>query len=181
MACTPPTASCSTTKARCAAKPSSPARSPARSAAISLGLQERLYLGNLDAKRDWGHARDYVEGMWRILQQDAPDDYVLATGETHSVREFVERGLCARSASIWSGSGDGVEEKGLDAKSGNRVLVEVDPRYFRPTEVDLLIGDPAKARAELGWSHTTSLPEMVREMVASRPSGGQERAQSQGS
>jgi GDPmannose 4,6-dehydratase len=134
-------------------------------AAISLGLQERLYLGNLDAQRDWGHARDYVEGMWRIVQHDTPDDYVLATGETHSVRSFVEAAFAAVGIDlVWTG--DGVEEKGL-VKGSNRVLVEVDPRYFRPTEVDLLIGDPAKARAVLGWSHTTSLPEMVREMVAS--------------
>ncbi len=134
-------------------------------AAISLGLQDRLYLGNLDAKRDWGHARDYVDGMWRILQQDAPDDYVLATGETHSVRSFVEAAFAAVGITIeWSGSGR--DETGRDAKSG-RVLIEVDPRYFRPTEVDLLIGDPAKAREKLGWSATATLDEMVHEMVAS--------------
>lgn len=132
-------------------------------AAISLGLQETLYLGNLDAQRDWGHARDYVEGMWRILQQDTPDDYVLATGETHSVRSFVERAFEAVDIKIeWTG--DGVEERGIEAGT-NRCLVAVDPRYFRPTEVDLLIGDPSKAREKLGWRHTTTLAEMVTEMV----------------
>jgi GDPmannose 4,6-dehydratase len=134
-------------------------------AAISLGLQDKLYLGNLDARRDWGHARDYVEGMWRILQQDEADDYVLATGETHTVRSFVDAAFKAVDIGIdWTG--DGVAEKGLEAGTG-RVLVEVDPRYFRPTEVDLLIGDPAKARQKLGWSATTTLAEMVVEMVES--------------
>ena len=133
-------------------------------AAISLGLQDRLYLGNLDARRDWGHARDYVEGMWRIVQADTPDDFVLATGETHTVRSFVERAFEAVGIAIdWRGTG--VEEKGYDAQG--RLLVEVDPRYFRPTEVDLLIGDPTKAREKLGWSHTTTLAQMVREMVES--------------
>ena len=128
-------------------------------AAIELGLQDRLYLGNLDAKRDWGHARDYVEGMWLMLQQDEPDDYVLATGETHSVREFVERAFAVVGRTIdWRG--EGVDEKGVDAKTGE-VLVEIDPRYFRPTEVDLLLGDAAKARAKLGWKHTTSFDELV--------------------
>ncbi len=134
-------------------------------AAISLGLQERLYIGNLDAQRDWGHARDYVEGMWRILQQDTPDDYVLATGETHTVRSFVEAAFATVGIEIeWRGTG--VDEKGF-AKGSNRCLVEVDPRYFRPTEVDLLIGDPSKAREKLGWTHTASLADMVREMVTS--------------
>ena len=134
-------------------------------AAIKLGLQDRLYLGNLDAKRDWGHARDYVEGMWRILQQDEPDDYVLATGSTHTVRSFVDAAFAEIGVSIeWRGNG--VDEKGYDAATG-RCLVEVDPRYFRPTEVDLLIGDPAKARERLGWEHKTSLAEMVSEMVRS--------------
>jgi GDPmannose 4,6-dehydratase len=134
-------------------------------AAISLGLQDKLYLGNLDARRDWGHARDYVEGMWRILQQDEADDYVLATGETHTVRSFVDAAFKAVDIGIdWTG--DGVAEKGLEAGTG-RVLVEVDPRYFRPTEVDLLIGDPAKARQKLGWAATTTLAEMVVEMVES--------------
>jgi GDPmannose 4,6-dehydratase len=133
-------------------------------AGIKLGRQEILFLGNLDAKRDWGHARDYVEGMWRILQQDAPDDYVLATGETHSVREFVEKAFAEIGVRIeWEGAG--VEEKGLDARSG-RVLVQVDPRYFRPTEVDLLVGDPSKARSKLGWQHKVSFEQLVAEMVA---------------
>jgi GDPmannose 4,6-dehydratase len=132
-------------------------------AAISLGLSDRLYLGNLDAQRDWGHARDYVEGMWRILQQDTPDDYVLATGETHSVREFVELAFSEVGIAIeWQGKG--VDEKGHDRASG-RVLVEVDPRYFRPTEVDLLIGDPAKAKRVLGWSATTPFKSLVTEMT----------------
>ncbi|NJL07690.1 MAG: GDP-mannose 4,6-dehydratase [Methylacidiphilales bacterium] len=133
-------------------------------AAIELGLQDRLYLGNLDAKRDWGHARDYVEGMWRILQQDRPDDYVLATGETHAVREFVELAFAEAGRTIvWRGSG--VDEIGIDAKTG-KVLIEIDPRYFRPTEVDLLLGDPTKAHDVLGWRHTTPFPDLVREMVA---------------
>jgi GDPmannose 4,6-dehydratase len=134
-------------------------------AAISLGLQDKLYLGNLDAKRDWGHARDYVEGMWRIVQQDTAEDFVLATGETQSVRSFVDAAFAAVGISIgWSGTG--VDEKGIDEKTG-QVLVEVDARYFRPTEVDLLIGDPTKAREKLGWTYTTTLSEMVREMVES--------------
>ena len=132
-------------------------------AAIELGLQERLYIGNLDAKRDWGHARDYVEGMWRILQQDAADDYVLATGETHSVREFVELAFaCVDREVVWQG--EGVDEVGVDRVSGKQ-LVRVDPRYFRPTEVDILLGDPSKARARLGWQHRITFPELVREMV----------------
>ncbi len=134
-------------------------------AAIHLNMQKCLYLGNLDAKRDWGHARDYVEGMWRIVQQDIPDDYVLATGETHSVREFVELAFGEVGRQItWTGSG--VEELGLDALSGE-VIVRVDPRYFRPTEVDLLIGDATKAREKLGWVHTTPFYQLVTEMVAS--------------
>src|SRR3954449_9885651 len=113
-------------------------------AAIHLGVQDLLWLGNLNAKRDWGHARDYVEGMWRIVQHSIPDDYVLATGETHSVREFVELAFEHIGRRIvWSG--DGLEEKGIDEKSG-ATLIEIDPRYFRPTEVDLLIGDPRKAQ-----------------------------------
>lgn len=134
-------------------------------AAITLGKQTCLYLGNIDAKRDWGHARDYVEGMWRILQQPAPDDYVLATGETHSVREFVELAFAhVNRRIVWRG--EGVDEKGIDDATGD-VLVEVDPRYFRPTEVDLLLGDPTKAREKLGWTHTTAFPELVRQMVES--------------
>ena len=133
-------------------------------AAIHAGLQSKLFLGNLDAERDWGHARDYVEGMWMMMQQDEPDDYVLGTGEKHSVREFVE--LAFREVGIeieWKG--EGVEETGVDAKTG-RELVSVDPRYFRPTEVDLLISDPAKARDKLGWTYTTPFADLVREMVA---------------
>ena len=134
-------------------------------AAIAKGLQDKLYLGNLDAKRDWGHARDYVEGMWRMLQQDEADDYVLATGETHSVREFAELAFAHVGTELaWQGSG--VEEKGVCTKTG-RVLVEIDPRYFRPTEVDLLIGNPTKAHAKLGWRHTTSFRELVGDMVES--------------
>jgi len=134
-------------------------------AAIELGLQDRVYLGNLDAERDWGHARDYVEGMWMMLQQDEPDDYVLATGEKHSVREFVERAFDhAGRRIVWRG--EGVEETGIDAKSG-QILVEIDPRYFRPTEVDVLLGDPGKARQRLGWRHKTSFADLVREMVES--------------
>jgi len=134
-------------------------------AAIHHGFQDKLYLGNLDAKRDWGHARDFVEGMWRILQQDTPDDYVLATGETHTVREFVELAFAEVGVEIeWRGKD--VEEKGFDAKTG-KVLVEVDPRYFRPTEVELLLGDPTKARTVLGWQHKVGLKELVQEMVQS--------------
>jgi GDPmannose 4,6-dehydratase len=134
-------------------------------AAIELGLQATLFLGNLNAKRDWGHARDYVEGMWRIVQQDEPDDYVLATGEAHSVREFVEKAFaCVGRAIVWKGTG--AEEKGLDQKSGN-VLIEVDPRYFRPTEVEALIGDPRKAHNKLGWRHRVTFDELVQEMVKS--------------
>ena len=133
-------------------------------AAIELGLQDRLYLGNLDAVRDWGHARDYVEGMWMIVQQDEPDDYVLATGERHSVREFVEKAFACVGRTIeWHGSG--IDEKGVEARSG-QVLIEVDARYFRPTEVDLLVGDPSKAQKRLGWRHKTSFDAMVKEMVA---------------
>ncbi len=130
---------------------------------IEHGLQECLYLGNLDAKRDWGHARDYVEGMWRIVQQETPDDYVLATGETHSVREFIEMAFAHVDRRIvWSGAG--VDEVGRDAET-SKILVRVDPAYFRPTEVDLLLGDPTKARTRLGWEHRTTLGEMVAEMV----------------
>jgi len=132
-------------------------------AAIHHGLQDTLYLGNIDSKRDWGHARDYVEGMWRMLQQQTPDDYVLATGETHTVREFVERAFAEVGVTVaWDG--EGVDEIGRDAATG-KVLVQVDPRYFRPTEVDILIGDPGKARRALGWSATTSFPQLMAEMV----------------
>jgi GDPmannose 4,6-dehydratase len=133
-------------------------------AGIKLGSQQALFLGNLDARRDWGHARDYVEGMWRILQQPEPDDYVLATGDTHSVREFVELAFAQIGTRIaWKG--EGLDEEGFDTASG-RILVKVDPRYFRPTEVDLLIGDPSKAREKLGWQHKVSFEELVAEMVA---------------
>lgn len=132
--------------------------------AIHLGFQKTMFLGNLDAQRDWGHARDYVEGMWRVVQHDVGDDWVLATGETHTVREFVERAFAEVGRTIeWVG--EGVDETGRDAASGE-VLVQVDPRYFRPTEVDLLIGDPTKAKEKLGWSHTTSFPDLVKEMMA---------------
>jgi GDPmannose 4,6-dehydratase len=134
-------------------------------AAIHLGKQDCLYLGNLDARRDWGHARDFVEGMWLILQQSEPDDYVLATGETHSVREFVELAFAEVGVDIrWRGNGS--QECGLCEKT-NRTLVRVDPRYFRPTEVEVLLGDPAKARNKLGWHHKIGFRELVREMVAS--------------
>ena len=132
-------------------------------AAIHLGLQEQFYLGNLDAKRDWGHAREYVKGMWLMLQQPEPGDYVLASGEAHSVRDFVEEAFRNVGREIqWQGAG--VEEKGLDAKSGD-VLIQVDPHYFRPSEVDLLIGDPTKAREKLGWHHSVSFSALVQEMV----------------
>ena len=134
-------------------------------AAISHGLQQTIHLGNLDARRDWGHARDYVEGMWRIVQQEKADDFVLATGETHTVREFVERAFGEIGRSIdWTG--DGVAEKGRDARSGV-TLIEIDPRYFRPTEVDLLLGDPTKARERLGWTHTASFEDLIADMVQS--------------
>jgi GDPmannose 4,6-dehydratase len=133
-------------------------------ARIAHGLQDKLYLGNLDAKRDWGYAPDYVECMWLILQHDTPEDFVIATGEMHSVREFcmlafAEAGIQLR----WEG--EGVNEKGIDTTTG-KVLVEVDPKYFRPAEVEQLLGDPTKARTLLGWNPTkTSFPELVRKMM----------------
>ncbi|QYJ02276.1 GDP-mannose 4,6-dehydratase [Henriciella algicola] len=134
-------------------------------AAIKLGRQEKLYLGNLDAQRDWGHAREYVRGMWLMLQQDKADDYVLATGETTHVRQFVEWAFEDVGIKLeWKGKG--VDEKGYCSETG-KCLVEVDPRYFRPTEVELLLGDPAKAKKQLGWSHETSPRDLAREMVQS--------------
>ncbi|WP_426441730.1 GDP-mannose 4,6-dehydratase [Bradyrhizobium genosp. P] len=133
-------------------------------ARIEVGLEETVYLGNLEAKRDWGHARDYVEGMHKILQVDAPDDFVLATGETRSVREFVEFAFAEVGRSIeWHGKG--VDETGVDKASG-KTVVRIDPTYFRPTEVDLLIGDASKARAKLGWAPKTPFAQLVKEMVA---------------
>ncbi len=132
-------------------------------AAIKLGRQQTLFLGNLDAKRDWGHARDYVEGMWRIVQQDKPGDYVLATGESHSVREFAEMAFAEIGMRIvWTG--EGVAEQGRDASTG-RTVIEIDPRYFRPTEVDILVGDASKAHRELGWHHRIGFADLVAEMV----------------
>ena len=132
-------------------------------ARISMGTQERVYLGNLDAKRDWGHASDFVEGMWRMLQQDEPEDFVLATGVTTTIREFTERAFAEVGITLeWSGSG--VDETGRDVKSGN-IIVSIDPAYFRPTEVDLLIGDASKAREKLGWQPTCDLQQMIEEMI----------------
>src|SRR6476619_2804778 len=132
-------------------------------AAIAQGKQDCLFLGNLDAKRDWGHAKDYVEGMWRILQQDLPDDYVLATGETHTVREFVELAFRQIDRRLqWKGSG--LDEHGVCQRTG-KTLVARDPAYVRPTEVDLLLGDPEKAITKLGWRHRTSFEQLVAEMV----------------
>jgi GDPmannose 4,6-dehydratase len=135
-------------------------------AMISEGKQKTLYLGNLDSKRDWGHARDYVEGMWRMLQQDEPDDYVLATGETHTVRTFVELAFGHAGIEIkWIGETGTVDEIGVDAKDESREIVKIDPRYFRPTEVDLLLGNPAKAERVLGWKSSTPFKTLVKEMV----------------
>jgi GDPmannose 4,6-dehydratase len=132
-------------------------------AAISLKRQEKLFLGNLDAKRDWGHAREYVRGMWLMMQQDSPDDYVLATGKTTPVRDFVNWAFEDVGINLrWEGAG--IDEKGICSETG-RVLIEVDPRYFRPTEVELLLGDPRKAKEKLGWEHETSVRELAREMV----------------
>ena len=135
-----------------------------RVAEIKLGKDLPLYLGNLDAKRDWGHAKDYVDGMWKILQHDEPEDFVLATGETHTVREFVELAFnCIDIKIVWNGSG--LKEVGYCHKT-EKPLVHVNPKYFRPTEVDILIGDPKKAKEKLGWVHTTSFENLVSEMVA---------------
>lgn len=132
-------------------------------AAIHRGLQDCLYLGNLDSVRDWGHARDYVRGMWMMLQQPVPDDYILATGEVHSVREFVERAFnCVGTKIAWRGQHS--EEQGCDIRTG-QVLVKIDPRYFRPTEIGFLQGDPSKAKKQLGWAPAISFDNMVREMI----------------
>lgn len=132
-------------------------------ARIKLGLDKKLYLGNLDAKRDWGYAKDYVEGMWLMLQQKEPDDFVLATGETHSVRDFVEE--CAKILDmnlIWRGKG--IKEVGIDKKTG-KIIIEVDPKYFRPAEVDVLIGNADKAKKKLGWTPKTKFKELVKIMI----------------
>jgi len=132
-------------------------------AKFKLGLQKKLWLGNLDAQRDWGHARDYVEGMWRMLQQDEPEDYVLATGVTHSVRHFAELAFKEIGVELeWKGKG--IDEKGINKESGD-IIIEVDKRYFRPAEVELLVGDPTKAKEKMGWVHQYSLEDLVKEMV----------------
>jgi len=135
-------------------------------ARIHCGLDKCLYLGNIDAKRDWGHARDYVEGMWMMMQQDTADDYVLATGETHTVREFVENAFAVVGTTIeWQGPTGTVDEIGVDKNDPSNVLVRIDPRYFRPTEVELLLGDPTKAKKAFGWTAKTSFADLVKEMV----------------
>lgn len=133
-------------------------------ARIKCGLQEKLFLGNLDSKRDWGYAKDYVEAMWLMLQQDTPDDYVVATGETHSVKEFCEAAFSEVGIAL-SWEGEGVGEKGVDSQTG-RTVIEIDPQYFRPTEVELLIGDASKARQELGWKPRIDFSELVKIMSA---------------
>ena len=133
---------------------------------IHCGKEKTLYLGNIDAKRDWGHAKDYVEGMWMMMQQDDADDFVLATGETHTVREFVEKAFQHVGTTIkWKGPAGTVDEIGVDANDESNVLVKIDPRYFRPTEVELLLGDPTKAEKKFGWTATTCFDDLVKEMV----------------
>lgn len=135
-------------------------------ARISMNMEKCIYLGNIDAKRDWGHARDYVEGMWRMLQHDESDDYVLATGVTTTVRAFIEMSFEVVGITIkWTGETGTVDEIGVDAADESRILVKIDPRYFRPTEVDLLLGDPTKAYKQLGWKATTQVKDLCREMV----------------
>lgn len=132
---------------------------------IKLGNQEKLYLGNMDAKRDWGYAEEYVEAMWKMLQQDQPDDYIIATGETHTVREFVEESCKVLDIDLeWQGSGVG--EKGIDKTTG-KIIIEIDPQYFRPTEVDLLLGDASKSKEILGWEAQTKFKDLVQIMVKS--------------
>jgi GDPmannose 4,6-dehydratase len=134
-------------------------------ARIKRGVQDCLYLGNLDAQRDWGHAKDYVEAMWRMLQQDTPEDYVVATGETHSVREFCEKAFKYAGIEIeWKGERGTIHEEAVDKATGNSVI-KIDARYFRPTEVDLLLGDPTKAETKLGWKRQTSFDELVKGMI----------------
>lgn len=136
-------------------------------ARIKRGFQECLYLGNLDSKRDWGHAKDYVEVMWLMLQAEKPQDYVVATGETHSVREFCEKAFLYGGINLeWRGERGSVDEYGVDAETG-KVIVRIDPRYFRPTEVDLLLGNPQKAEKELGWRRKVSFEDLVKDMVES--------------
>eukprot|EP00979_Chaetoceros_neogracilis_P015907 scaffold6671_cov286-Chaetoceros_neogracile.AAC.2 len=133
---------------------------------IKCGYDKCLYLGNIDSKRDWGHAKDYVEGMWRMMQLDEPDDFVLATGETHTVREFVEKSFkCVDITIKWKGPTGTVDEVGVDADDEDNILVKIDPQYFRPTEVELLLGDPTKAKEKFGWSATTTFDDLVKEMV----------------
>jgi GDPmannose 4,6-dehydratase len=134
-------------------------------ARISLGLQKKLYLGNLDAKRDWGHAKDYVQGMWLILQQDKPEDFVLATGETHTVREFLEAAFKEVNIVLrWEGSGP--DEIGIDDRNGE-IIIEIDKAFYRPTEVDILIGDPSKAKEKLGWLSKYTFLDVVKDMISS--------------
>ena len=132
-------------------------------ARIKLGMQDTLFLGNVNALRDWGHARDYVEMQWRMLQQDKPEDFVIATGKQHSVKEFIERaGVAIDMNIIWRG--DGMSEEGVDQATG-KCIVKIDPRYFRPSEVETLLGDPTKAKDKLGWTPQTTFDELVSEMM----------------